>query len=482
MISVTLKWAIYANCRLLPAAISLLLLVFVSACTESEQPTAGESGIGDPYYPTLGNGGYDVAHYTIKLNVEPVANLISGRTVIKAQAKRSLSSLNLDLAGLEVDSVLIDGRPAEFSREGLELRIWPGDSLEQDSKFEVTVVYHGNPTPTRSVASSSEEDMVGWFQAADGTINVLSAPNGASTWFPANDHPLDKATYRFEIEVPEPYSVVATGQPIETEEKEGRVRYVWEMRQPMASYVASISVGEYVLESGLSANGIIIRYYFPPDFQDASKQGYRRIPEMIAFFSELFGPYPFPAYGVVIAGKGIEWCSNRKVFALENQSLSAHCRDFLSGQEGQVAHELAHQWFGNSVSMKRWQDIWLKEGLATYASWLWLDREGGEDTLTRLAEQWAVTLDTQVQIGRSPPDNLYNESVYQGGALLFHALRLRLGDEVFFSLLRTYAERYRYDNAGADDFAALADEVSGKDLDEFFEAWLYGAGLAKGLE
>lgn len=480
MISVTLKLAIDACRRLLPASIFLLLLVCVSACTETEQPTAGDSGIGDPYYPTLGNGGYDVAHYTIKLDVEPLANMISGSTVIEAQATQSLSSLNLDMAGLEVDNVMVDGQAAAFSREGGEVTVKPAVALTNGSKFVVTVAYHGIPGPTRSVASEDEKDTVGWFHAADGTINVFNAPNGAATWFPVNDHPLDKARYRFEIAVPKPFSVVATGLPVEAEEREDRVLYVWEMSEPMASYVASINVGEYVLESGPTVNGTVIRYFYPPDFQDASKQGYKKIPEMIDFYSELFGPYPFPAYGVVIAGKDIEWCSNFMVHALENQSMASHCRDFLSGQEGQVAHELAHQWFGNSVSMKRWQDIWLKEGLATYAGWLWLSQAGGEDALARLVEQWASTLDTQVQIGRSPADNLYNGGVYQGAALLFHALRLRLGDEAFFRLLRTYTERFRYGNAGADDFTALASEVSGEDLDDFFEAWLFSPGLPAG--
>lgn len=455
----------------------LLLGLSLVGCAGSNEPTPGAAGIGDPYYETLGNGGYDVERYTIELDVEPIANVITGTTTIVAHATQPLSSLNLDLAGLVVDDVTVDGRAADYSREGHELTVTTVEPLPLNSEFTVTVAYHGSPEPIRSLASGYVSDLVGWFHAEGGAINVLSEPNGAATWFPVNDHPRDKATYRFEIIAPRPYVVVASGVLIEKVDEGEKIRHIWEMDQPMASYLASINIGDYVLESLPSTEGVIVRNYFPPGFRESSKQGYAKISEMIALFSDLFGPYPFAAYGVLIVDADIVWCEAFIGHALENQALSVHCPGSLSGQERVVVHELAHQWFGNSVSLKNWQDVLLKEGLATYAEWLWLNRGSGVDAVSEMADLQQLILPHEAPIGQPPADDLYKQAVYTGGALLIHALRLRVGEDAFFNILRTYANRYQYDNADTDDFITLAEEVSGEELQEFFDVWLYSVDL-----
>jgi aminopeptidase N len=466
---------------LLPLALGLAdctpLGTAVETPTEPPESMPGAAGIGDTYYDTLGNGGYDVEHYTIELDVEPVANVINGTTTIVASASQSLSSLNLDLAGLVVDSVTVGGRAADYGREGHELTITPAEPLLPNSEFTVAVTYHGSPEPVRSLASPYAGDLVGWFHTDNGVINVMNEPNGAATWFPVNDHPRDKAAYLFEITVPRPYVVVASGLLMDTIDQGEKVRHIWEMNHPMASNFASVNIGDYVLESLPNPKGVIIRSYFPPDLQESSKQDFAEIPEMIALFSDLFGPYPFAAYGVLIADADIEWCQNAILGALENQTLSTHCPGLLSRQERVVAHELAHQWFGNSVSLKNWQDIWLKEGLTTYAEWLWLNRESGVDAVSEVADLQQLSLSDEALIGQPPADDLYNNTVYTGGALIFHALRLRVGEDAFFNILRSYADRYQYGNAGTDDFITLAEEVSGEELQEFFDAWLYSEDL-----
>jgi aminopeptidase N len=158
--------------------------------------------------------------------------------------------------------------------------------------------------------------------------------------------------------------------------------------------------------------------------------------------------------------------------------MSTHCPAFSSGQEMIVAHELAHQWFGDSVSTENWQDIWLKEGLATYSEWLWLTRAEGLDGVSRIADLKIRSLNLTAPVGQPKPDDLFNSDVvYTGGALVFHALRLRVGDETFFKILQTYADRYRYGNASTDDFIAIAEKISREDLQTFFDAWLYSAEL-----
>jgi aminopeptidase N len=190
---------------------------------------------------------------------------------------------------------------------------------------------------------------------------------------------------------------------------------------------------------------------------------------MLAFFSELFGHYPFDAYGIVI----VDFPRDAPA-AMETQTLSQHGRDEYSLSEYMIAHELAHQWFGNSVSLKNWQDIWLKEGAAIYAEWLWMEhKEGGDALDAKVRRVYPMEGFSPNPPGNPPPTNLYTNTIYDRSAMTFHALRLHVGDKVFFQILRTYTERYRYGNAGTADFIAIAEEVSGQDLTEFFDAWLY---------
>ena len=429
------------------------------------------AGIGDPYYAQLGNAGYDVSHYTIALSIDPITNAISGTTTVEAKATQPLNSLNLDFQGLTIDTLQVNAAPATFSVQDHELTFVPPQALANGHAFSIRVTYHGHPQPVKNVASILFSPK-GWFHSEKGAINVMNEPNGAASWFPVNDHPRDKATYRFEISVPKPWVVAASGTLRETIDAGSQTRYIWEMDKPMASYLASINVGQYVVETSQGPGGIAIRNYLPPDFPDRSKKSVDAIPDMIEYFSELFGPYPFDEYGVVIAGSEIAHCRRFFGAALEAQTLSVHCVYPFMLDESVVAHELAHQWFGNAVSLENWQDIWLKEGMATYAAWLWQTREQDVNTLTALANEQRNTYDHDSKIGQPPATEIYDWESYIGGAQVFHALRLHVGDEAFFKILRSYLERYRYGNAGTDEFIAVAEEISGQELAAFFASWL----------
>lgn len=433
----------------------------------------GAAGIGDPYYPKLGNGGYQVEHYTIVLDVQPVTNVISATATIRAQATQSLSALNLDFAGLTIDRVLVNGSVAAYMRSERELTIIPASPLLRQREFTVVVAYHGSPMPIPSVVLSMER---GWFHTKAGAIHVMSEPDGAAAWFPTNNHPSDKATYRFEITVPASFVVAASGLLRDTVELDEKIRYIWEMDKPMASYLAAINIDDYVVETTSGPDEVILRHYFPPDFPEARKRGYAKLPEMIEFFSTLFGPYPFSAYGVLIADPESDVCQT--ILAMEIQTLSLHCPEPAAEEEEVIAHELVHQWFGNSVSLKSWQDLWLKEGLATYAQWLWRTRGKEVAVTSRLAMVYYRPLRLTFPIGQPLADDLYNyDTVYIGGALVFHALRLQVGDEAFFAILRTYYARFQNRNASTQEFIAVAEEVSGQELDEFFGAWLSAVKL-----
>jgi aminopeptidase N len=248
------------------------------------------------------------------------------------------------------------------------------------------------------------------------------------------------------------------------------------MDKPMASYLASISIDNFAVEESMGPDGVVIRNYIPDDVDPMLTRNLDALPEMIDYFSSLFGPYPFDAYGVLIADETIGPCLEGSL-ALEAQSLSVHCPSEYMLSETVLAHELAHQWFGDSVSLERWQDIWLKEGLATYSSWLWESRGYSLESLTAWAKDQKENMPPNSKIGEPPPDELYDWESYVGGAMVFHALRLQVGDEAFFNILRTYLERYKYGNAGTEEFIAVAEEVSGQELSAFFDSWLVQAEL-----
>ncbi len=447
-------------------------LLLLPACQPAAPPVKGDPGIGDPYYPDLGNGGYDVQNYLIHLAVDPVKNEINGSTTIEAKATENLSAFDLDFSGLTIDSVVVNKSPAEYSRSGSELVITPSKPLRTARKFTVVIAYHGNPAGIPGVTSPGFLQALGWLHAENGVINVISEPNGASSWYPSNNHPRDKATYRFEITVPKPWVVAATGTLSQTLESGDQTTFIWLMDKPMASYLAAINIDKYTAHILPGPHGIVVRSYLPPGYPEAFVKNIDKLPEMITFLETVYGPYPFKEYGVVIADPENPLCADGGT-ADETQTLSVHCPSSSMSSEEVLVHELAHQWFGDSVSLENWKDIWLKEGMGTYAEWMWTTRDEGLELLTRVAKAQLHGYHPDTLTGTPSPDDLYRNEVYKGGALVFHALRLKVGDEVFLKILRTYLDRYKYASAGTDEFIAVAEEVSGQSLGSFFDSWLY---------
>lgn len=603
--------------RVVRLTLLVLSLALVASCAplapsparqRGEEPTAqpissptpqpadpGAAGLGDPIFPQAGNGGYDAQHYLLDLGVDIEQNVLTGTVTMTAEATRALSAFSLDFAGFTIDDIAVDAKSVTYERTGGELTIRLSQSIAAGEPFTTRVSYHGTPG----------ED--GAWHHRDGAIFVTGEPVGAATWYPVNNHPLDKATYTFRIKTYRPYTAVANGSLVDTAEDADTVTTVWEMERPMASYLSMIYVADLAVQDGDDLADLSIRNYVPPRLTQKAEELFDSQDEMISFFETHLGPYPFQTYGAALVDT--QWGG-----ALETQSLSLFGRSGLAIEvnlpEGVelpieaspktiIAHELAHQWFGNSVSLESWQDIWLKEGLATYASWLWWEHTEGEEALEGIVERRyaavaeaiggrmftfsdnptpfdglsgpeamdvlssldpealnnqqkltealtseeltsrgeeaaaemenlsdghigqmiellpeerlsgeevlrilkALPVDEMsgrqvfqalvvLQIydvagmtvfqgariaepGNPPADNLFNISVYDRGALTLHALRTKVGDDVWFEIIRTYYQLYKYGNADTADFIDVAEEVSGEDLGGFFDAWLY---------
>jgi aminopeptidase N len=529
---------------------ALTALAAAASCSPHSAPgpagTVEATGAGDPYYPELGNTGYDAGHYTLDLNVDPVRGTLSGTVRIQARSTRELRRFSLDLAGLTVREVSVNGAPATASRGAGKLVISPAHPVPARRDFQVTVAYGGTPRPlTDPSGDSTGATRSGWHHDGD-EVYVASETAGARTWYPVNDTPADKAAYTFHITVPAGYTAVANGLPTARTSTGNATTFTWQSTAPMASYLATLEAGRFTEITGTGPHGLPILTYAPAALAARARRTFADLPEMISYFEKILGPYPFGAAGATVATPAFRW-------SLETQTRPVYGSQILGlrhgvAEEG-ISHELAHQWFGDSLTPARWSDIWLNEGFATYLSWLWLEHHGERTYLSGLmrsqygyelkAPDYAALLEhpdlpaarvlailrRQFQPGghvvsgpqilaamgltstgqltsvralgllgvkpgsadaagylesarscapAAPPrGNLFASAVYNRGAMTLQALRVRVGDPVFFRILRTYVARYRYQNVSTASFAAVAEKVSGQDLHAFFRTWLY---------
>lgn len=487
---------------LLPLTAALLsaLLATSAALGDGDRgdPGPGAPGIGDPYFPDDGNGGYDVEHYDLRVRYDPDTDVLRGRATIRAEATEDLESFNLDLQGLEVGSVVVNGRRAGWEREGSELTVHPRRWLREDRSFTVVIRYGGVPELTDPNLGIS-----GFMHTDDGAL-VAGQPHVAAAWFPVNDHPIDKASYTFRVTVPEGLEAVANGVLKDKRTRHGWSTWTWRAREPMAPYLTVLAIGEFDLRS-YRADGL--RYWDAVDPDLYAKAGpqtgeaatvsrpaemspspvgpvidlaFGRQPEITDWLGELFGPYPFRTSGGIVDDHDLG-------FALETQTRSVYDPAFFSNEvDGYsvVVHELAHQWVGNLVTLERWQHIWLHEGFATYTEWLWAEEEGqatAEEIFDLVALIPADDPFWRVTIGDPGPDDLFHLAVYERGAATLHALRTEVGDEAFFAILRTWVDAHRGGHVATEDFVAHAEQVSGEDLEELFDAWLFSPTKPGGL-
>ncbi len=419
---------------------------------------------GDPYLPGHGDRSWSAAHYALDLDYDLAGNRLRGDAVIDAVAEEDVTRVVLDLAGLDVTKVTVDGAaPAKYAARSNRLVVTLKAPIAAGAAFRMVVKYAGAPT---TLIDKHHGD-AGWEELDDGVI-VAGQPHGAPPGSHATTGPTTRRRTRSPSRQPPntPWSPTASSRGRSGARRPSRgATSRWSRWRPTSRPSRSGGTSSHDYRASVPIKAVT-----PADVDDGFEAAFGRQPEMMAAFVEWFGPYPFASYTAVVTSDELE-------IPLESQGLSTFGRNFCRDDWAAirlVAHELAHQWFGNAVTLARWQDIWLHEGFACYCEWLWSEASGGDsaDEWARHYQEKLSDLDQDLVLADPGPELMFDDRVYKRGALTLHALRLTVGDDAFFSLLKDWVAEHSGGSVTTEDFRAFAGERTGADLDELFDAWL----------
>ena len=447
------------------ARLARQLLCIALASLLGASAAAAQTEARDPFFPRGGNPGYDASAYDIQLSYQPRNGMLHAVATIGATAQRRLSRFSLDLDGLDVTAVSVDGQPARFARGRGKLKVLPRVPPTAGGEFTVVVHYEGKPGLITDPDGSQE----GWYRTDDGALAV-GEPVGTATWIPCNNTLTDKARFDFRVGVPRGLKAVANGRLTGVRRRGSHTVFAWSEAEPMAPYLAGIEIGRGRLvhgEIGATPTWTLV----DPRLAKDSWPVLRELPEVIHFESGIFGPYPFDAAGSIVDVAGF-------AYALETQTrpIYAFVPDLTT-----LVHETAHQWFGDSVGLERWPNIWLNEGFATWTQWFYAERHGGASARQTFRTLYRVPA-SNTKFWDPPSGhpgvakNIFATSTYVRGAMALEALRLKIGTGKMLKTLRRWATEHRYGSADIDQFIGLAEEVSGRNLGPLFQRWLYEPG------
>ncbi|WP_336052864.1 M1 family metallopeptidase [Streptomyces sp. CA2R101] len=439
-------------------------------------PSLGPQGLGDRLFPLLGNTGYDVTSYDISLDYSGHNDRpLNATTVITARATTELDHVNLDFARGTVRSAEIGGLPAAHQQHDEDLVLTPAFHISSGQEVKISIEHTSEP---RGKGDG------GWLRTSDG-LAMANQADAAHRVFPCNDHPSDKALFTFHITAPQELTAVANGLPLSPGARAGRRTWTYRTTHPMATELAQVSLGKSSVVLRHGPHGLPVRDVVPTAHRRALAPWLAKTPAQIAWMERRIGPFPFETYGVLIAGA-------RTGFELETQTLSLFEKAMFTTDrlpawyvESVMLHELAHQWFGDSVSPRRWSDVWLNEAHATWYEALYAqERSNGRATLeARMRHAYQESDGWRAEGG--PPAapkaprpgqkiGIFRPVVYDGSALVLYALRQKIGAAAFDRLERTWVQRHRDGVADTADFVQLSSQVAGQDLTGFFQDWLYG--------
>ncbi|GHH87797.1 zinc metalloprotease [Streptomyces sulfonofaciens] len=459
-----------------------LLAVVASVClVAADAPSPGGAlGLGDRLYPQLGNPGYDVRAYDVSLtyhgsNTTPLTAVTS----IEARATTPLERINLDFSHGRVRSVEVNGEPARFATAKEDLVVTPVTAVRRGGPLRITVRHTSDPVQWKGVEG-------GWVRTSDG-LAMANQADAAHRVFPCNDHPSDKARFTLRITAPRALTVVAGGLPLSTTRHGATTTRVFRTAHPMATELAQVSIGRSTVLRRKGPHGLPVRDVLPARDRALLSPWLRKTPGQLAWLEGKVGRYPFETYGLLVADA-------RTGFELETQTLSLFERRLFAGTgpaaypvwyvESLMVHELAHQWFGDSVSPRTWSDLWLNEGHATWYEALYAQETARQSMADRMrtaylqSDQWRAEGGPPAAPRPAEPGRkigIFRPIVYDGSALVLYALRQHIGTAAFERLERAWVGVNRDGTATTGDFVRLASGIAGRDLNGFLRPWLYGS-------
>lgn len=420
----------------------------------------------DSVYPDVGDPGVDALRYDLTLTWDPEASRLDGFEELTFRATADADEFQLDLgAPLAVGAVTIDGRDTDFDRDGKDLVV--DHPVQADGEYTVFIHYSGTPAPVPAPVQRRDFSHTGWTAMPDGTVWTMQEPFGAYSWYAVNDQPSDKALYDITLRVPPPMVGVANGELVSQRTVDGLSVSRWRLDEPAASYLVTVALGDFEETTDRAPSGVPITYWVPRGREDLVRR-LRAAPEALQWLEDRLGAFPFDRVGFLVVPS---------FSGMETQTMITLGDTRYATSPEVLVHELAHHWYGDTVTPRDWRDVWMNEGMATFLQGVWMG-EHGPKSMDALFSEWA-TLDPQLRAQYGPPadydpEAFASSNVYYIPAVMWNELRKRIGDDAFWELVRRWPESHENQNADYDEITAWWSQQTGEDLTGFFEEWLLG--------
>jgi aminopeptidase N len=421
----------------------------------------------DSVYPRVGDPEVDALHYALDLTWDPKTERLTATETLLFRATKTAGRVQLDLARpLQVGDVWVDGQAVAFQHPAKNLVV--DAPVTADSRHVLQLTYSGTPEPVAAPTDRGDFSTTGWTIARDGTVWTMQEPYGAYSWYAVNDHPSDKAFYDVTIHAPKGQVGVSNGRLVSRTTSQGRTVTRWDLPEPAASYLITIAIGRFTETKDTGPHGLPISYWTPSNRPGLVK-GLRYAPRAVAYLERKVGRYPFPTLGVLLVPSQS---------AMETQSmLTLGIGDYTLSRDVLV-HELAHQWYGDTVTPDDWSDLWMNEGMATYLAEATWTGDHGPDTRAQILRGWSRFVGGMRAEYGAPahyrPGSFGEGNAYYIPALMWDTLRQRLGDDEFWRLARRWLATHRFTSQDRDTLAAWWSKASGENLTPVFHAWLLG--------